>query len=205
MEVSGAGEKEWWKSSWSYEISVVELSGLVSLLGGIPEVGFVGRSNVGKSSLINGLLGGKYARTSRTPGRTQALNFFRGRDVRVVDMPGYGYAVAPKSESSRWQKLVRGYLRGRRELREVCLLVDSRFGLKEGDREMMGLMDEGGVGYRVVLTKSDKLRGYGFEERKRLTEEELKKHTAARPEVLGGSALKGRGFEELREKIGQVL
>ena len=126
----------------------------------LPEIAFAGRSNVGKSSLINALTGRKtLARTSHTPARTQQINFFRlGGRLMLVDLPGYGYADAPKTEIRRWTQLVNTYLKGRTRLRRVCLLIDGRHGLKAVDEPVMRMLDGAAVSYQVVLTKTDKLR-----------------------------------------------
>jgi len=169
----------------------------------LPEIAFAGRSNVGKSSLLNALTNRKtLARTSNTPGRTRELNFFdlAGR-LMLVDLPGYGYARAPKTEIARWNTTLRDYLRGRPNLQRLCLLVDSRRGIKEGDLEMMAMLDTSAVVYRVVLTKADKLKS---EEQSRLIEAvagEMKKHPAALPEPIVTSSRKSIGIDELQADL----
>ncbi|HYE01286.1 MAG TPA: ribosome biogenesis GTP-binding protein YihA/YsxC [Alphaproteobacteria bacterium] len=173
---------------------------------GLPEVAFIGRSNVGKSSLVNALTGrSTLAKVSNTPGRTQQLNFFElGEALRLVDLPGYGYAEAPKSNIAAWTKLVNGYLRGRVPLRRVCLLVDSRHGVKANDREMMEMLDTAGVAYQVVLTKADKIKP--AEQGRAVTDAEaaIRKHAAAFPLVLLTSSEKGAGIPELRAMLAGV-
>lgn len=169
----------------------------------LPEVAFAGRSNVGKSSLVNALTGRKVlARTSHTPGRTQELNYFNlGGKIYLVDLPGYGYARVSKEQKKRWNNLIRSYLRGRATLRCVLMLVDARHGLKDSDREIMKMLDEAAVSYRIVLTKTDKTKQ---EQRDRLLasiKAELKKHGAAMSEVLLTSAHKESGIAELRAAI----
>jgi len=170
-----------------------------------PEVAFCGRSNVGKSSLINALTGRKsIARTSVTPGRTQELNFFEVGDptrFRIVDMPGYGFAKAPVKVVEKWRRLVRTFLRGRVPLRRTMVLVDSRHGLKDSDREMMKMLDEAAVGYRLVLTKADKIKASALEQVAADVAAEARKHPAAYPQVHVTSAEKGMGIEELRAAI----
>jgi GTP-binding protein len=171
----------------------------------VPEIAFAGRSNVGKSSLLNALTGRKaIARASVTPGRTQELNFFEVGEptqFRLVDMPGYGFAKAPVKVVERWKQLVRTYLRGRQVLARNLVLVDSRHGLKDVDREMMKLLDEAAVGYRVVLTKADKIKASDLEKVARRTAEETKKHVAAHPELHITSAEKGMGIAALRAAV----
>lgn len=167
------------------------------------EVAFAGRSNVGKSSLVNALTGRKtLARTSHTPGRTQQLNFFDLGDLLyLVDLPGYGYAKVSKKQKKEWDFLIRDYLRGRPTLRCVFILIDARHGLKDSDREIMKMLDESAVSYRIVLTKTDKTKQ---EQREKLITEilaELKKHGAAFDDVLLTSAHKDIGAEELRAII----
>ncbi len=173
---------------------------------GLPELAFAGRSNVGKSSLINALCGrSTVARTSNTPGRTQELNFF---DVNsrliMVDMPGYGFASAPKDKVDAWTRLIKGYLRGRPTLRRCVLLVDSRHGIKDNDREMMDMLDKAAVVYQVVLTKIDKLNKADAEAVEKRTLEEISKRVAAFPRVVVTSSEKGIGIPELRAEIVQL-
>jgi GTP-binding protein len=173
-----------------------------------PEIAFAGRSNVGKSSLLNALTNRKaLARTSNTPGRTQELNFFDvGKPLlfRLVDMPGYGFAEAPKDLVKRWRHLVNDYLRGRAVLKRVLVLIDSRHGLKPVDREVMEMLDEAAVSYHLVLTKGDKLKpsalGRVFEE----VAAEAARHSAAHPSIFTTSAETGSGIGELRTAIVQA-
>lgn len=171
----------------------------------VPELAFAGRSNVGKSSLLNALTGRKaIARTSVTPGRTQELNFFEVGEptrLRLVDMPGYGYAKAPLKVVEAWKRLVRDYLRGRVVLKRTLVLIDSRHGVKDVDREMMKMLDECAVGYRLVLTKADKIKASELEKVLADTQAEARKHPAAFPEVHVTSSEKGMGIAELRAAI----
>lgn len=171
----------------------------------VPEVAFCGRSNVGKSSLLNALTGRRaIARASVTPGRTQELNFFEvgaPTAFRLVDMPGYGFAKAPVKVIERWKALVRTYLRGRQVLARVLVLVDARHGLKDVDREMMKMLDAAAVSYRVVLTKADKLKATELEKVVAATEAEAKKHVAAFPRIHVTSSEKGMGIAELRAAV----
>ena len=171
----------------------------------VPEIAFCGRSNVGKSSLLNALTGRRaIARTSVTPGRTQELNFFEVGEptlFRLVDMPGYGFAKAPVAVVEKWRKLVRTYLRGRQVLARNLVLVDSRHGLKDVDREMMTMLDEAAVGYRVVLTKADKIKASELAKVVAATEAEARKHVAAYPHVHVTSSEKGMGIDELRAAV----
>lgn len=171
----------------------------------VPEIAFCGRSNVGKSSLLNALTGRKaIARTSVTPGRTQELNFFdvgEPLQFRLVDMPGYGFAKAPPAVVERWRRLVRDFLRGRVVLKRTLLLVDSRHGVKPVDAEMMKMLDEAAVGYRIVLTKADKIKASELEKVAAETLAEARKHPAAFPEVHVTSSEKGMGIAELRAAV----
>ena len=179
---------------------------------GAPEIAFAGRSNVGKSSLLNKLTNRQtLARTSRTPGRTRELNFFAlGGDVddarlRLVDMPGYGYAAASKTQISSWTQLMHGYLRGRTTLARVFVLVDGRHGLKSVDLEMMDLLDASAMSYQVVLTKRDEVKKADQAQRCADTLERLGKRPAAFPHVIFTSSEDGEGIAELRAAIAQLL
>ena len=170
-----------------------------------PEIAFAGRSNVGKSSLLNALTNRKgLARTSNTPGRTQELNFFDvGKPVqlRLVDMPGYGFAEAPKDLMRRWRHLVNDYLRGRFVLRRALVLVDSRHGLKDVDREIMRMLDEAAVSYHLVLTKGDKVKPSALGALYETTATEAARHPAAHPSIFTTSSETGSGIAELRTAI----
>jgi GTP-binding protein len=187
------------------------IKGVVAIDGlpqdGRHEVAFAGRSNVGKSSLINALTGRKsLARVSVTPGRTRELNFFTlGKDeaLYLVDMPGYGYARAPKSEVKGWTRLIRDYLKGRRELKRVFLLIDARHGIKPNDREIMTMMDEAAVSYQVVLTKADKPKSAAVAKIIEEVAAEVAKHPAAYPQMIATSARIGAGIPELRAMVAE--
>jgi GTP-binding protein len=171
----------------------------------VPEIAFAGRSNVGKSSLLNALTGRKsIARASVTPGRTQELNFFEVGDptlLRLVDMPGYGFAKAPIKVAENWRRLVRDFLRGRVVLKRTLLLIDARHGMKPVDAEMMQMLDEAAVGYRVVLTKADKIKAGELAEVLLRTQADARLHIAAHPEVLATSAETKLGIAELRAAV----
>jgi GTP-binding protein len=169
----------------------------------LPEIAFAGRSNVGKSSLINALTNRKaLARTSHTPGRTQELNFFNvGGRFYLVDMPGYGYAKVSKTQKDSWNQLIRSYLRGRATLRCVFVLIDSRHGIKDSDAEIMTLLDESAVAYRIVLTKSDEVKREKLAETEAQCLERLKAHMAAAGIIMPTSAHGGAGLPELREQL----
>lgn len=171
------------------------------------EIAFAGRSNVGKSSLLNALTGRhSIARTSNTPGRTRELNYFRvGEDLAIVDMPGYGYARAEKKLASAWQRLVKGYLRGRPSLRRAFLLIDARHGVKHNDEETMDLLDETAVNYQLVLTKLDKLKPSEVADAIEEARRAIARRPAAHPVVHATSSETGAGMAELRAEIAGLL
>lgn len=170
-----------------------------------PEIAFAGRSNVGKSSLLNALTNRKgLARTSNTPGRTQELNFFdvgRPPQIRLVDMPGYGFAEAPKDLVKRWRFLVNDFLRGRAVLRRAIVLIDSRHGIKPVDVEIMDMLDTAAVNYQLVLTKADKVKPTELAKTLERTTAEAAKHPAAHPQLIATSSETGSGIAELRTAI----
>ena len=172
---------------------------------GAPEIAFAGRSNVGKSSLLNALTGRRaIARASVTPGRTQELNFFDVGEptvMRLVDMPGYGFAKAPLKVVENWKRLVRDFLRGRHVLKRTLLLIDARHGVKPVDAEMMKMLDEAAVGYRIVLTKADKIKASDLAAVLAATEAEARKHPAAYPDILVTSSEMKMGIDELRAAV----
>jgi GTP-binding protein len=172
----------------------------------IPEIAFVGRSNVGKSSLINALTGRKtLARTSNTPGRTQQINFFSLVDaLMLADLPGYGYAKASKVEIARWTTMIFDYLRGRPPLRRVCLLIDARHGLKDSDIDVMKDLDNSAVSYQIVLTKCDKVKAAALDQLMTDTKTRIAKHVAAHPLVIQTSSAKGTGIEFLRAELAMI-
>ena len=169
----------------------------------LPEVAFAGRSNVGKSSLVNALTGRRtLARTSSSPGHTRQINFFDlGQKLFLVDLPGYGFAQVSRSMKETWQDLASAYLRGRPTLKRVCLLIDSRHGVKDSDRETMKNLDAAAVSYQLVLTKTDHLRGAGVARAVAAAEAVARKHVAAHPIVLPTSSETGAGIPELRAEI----
>ena len=172
----------------------------------LPEIAFAGRSNVGKSSLINALTNRKtLARASNTPGRTREINFFNlaGR-LMLADLPGYGYARVPKTQVEIWTRLVNSYLRGRPSLRRACVLVDARHGVKESDVEVMKMLDGAAVSYQIVLTKADKVKAADLTSCLERTKTLLRAHVAAHPEVHVTSSEKGDGIAELRAALGEI-
>lgn len=192
---------------WLFAQSCTFLIGAVSMddlpRTDLTEIAFAGRSNVGKSSLINALTNHKdLTRTSNTPGRTQQVNFFNlGEKMMLADLPGYGYARAPRDTVAQWTELVGDYLQGRPQLRRACLLVDSRHGVKDSDREVMDMLDKSAVSYQVVLTKCDKIKAAELEKLKNKVDDELKKHVAAHPVLIATSSAKGEGIETLRAAL----
>jgi GTP-binding protein len=171
----------------------------------VGEIAFAGRSNVGKSTLLNALTGRHgLARASNTPGRTQELNIFdvgEPRTLRLVDMPGYGYAEAPKDLVARWKRLIFDYLRGRVVLKRVLVLIDARHGIKPVDNEILGLLDKAAVSYQLVLTKADKIKPTELAATLAKVEAVARTHVAAFPEVLATSAETGAGIADLRAAI----
>jgi GTP-binding protein len=195
-----AGDWRFFWASPSIE-TLPEMAGL--------EVAFAGRSNVGKSSLINALTGrNNLARTSHTPGRTQELIFFEGPDragLRLVDMPGYGYASAPKSKVASWTELIHKFLLGRASLARVYVLIDARHGFKDADLEVLKTLDKSAVSYQVVLTKADQVKPAELQAQIDATMAALSKHPAAFPEVLATSSRSGAGMAELRAAMVRLL
>ena len=195
---------------WLFAQECVFVSGAANYDGvpeaDLPEIAFVGRSNVGKSSLINALAGRKtLARTSNTPGRTQQINFFRLQDaLMLADLPGYGYAKASKTEIKRWTRLIFDYLRGRPSLRRVCLLIDARHGLKDKDIEVMEDLDEAAVSYQIVLTKCDKVKPGALLRLTDSTSSRIAKHVAAHPTIIRTSSLRNEGIEALRAELAMI-
>jgi GTP-binding protein len=186
---------------WRFVMGVSKIDGLPPAEG--VEVAFAGRSNVGKSSLINALVGQKtLARTSNTPGRTRELNFFTADEgIVIVDMPGYGYARAPKSEVKDWTRLVFDFLRGRVNLRRVYVLIDARHGIKENDKEALAVLDKAAVSYQIVLTKCDKEKPAALEAVIAATRAAIARRPAAHPEVIATSSETGAGIDTLRAEI----
>ncbi|MCF8479829.1 MAG: ribosome biogenesis GTP-binding protein YihA/YsxC [Rhodospirillum sp.] len=203
------------RGRWLFTQPCGFLKGCVALTGlpehSLSEIAFAGRSNVGKSSLVNALTSRKtLARTSNTPGRTQELNYFRlGPDeadpaLMMVDLPGYGFAQAPKDTVKRWTRLIMEYLRGRPQLRRVCVLIDARHGLKDNDRDVMEMLDASAVVYQIVLTKADKLKLTEQEAILTKTRAEAAKHVAAHPDVILTSSQTGMGVPELRAQLADL-
>ncbi len=189
----------------TFMLSVAQLEQLPD--ADLNEIAFAGRSNVGKSSLLNALFGhSKLAKTSSTPGRTQQLNFFNfDNKLYIVDLPGYGYAKAPENLVKKWQAVLKAYLKGRPNLRRVFLLVDSRHGIKTEDLEIMKMLDAAAVVYQIILTKTDKVSATDLLKVQQNTEEMLKKHAAALPDIIVTSSEKKIGLEFCRAEICSII
>lgn len=188
----------------TFVLSVANLNQLP--LSELPEVAFAGRSNVGKSSIINAVTSKKgLAKTSSTPGRTQQLNYFNlAEKIHIVDLPGYGFAQAPESLVKQWQKLIFAYLQGRVNLKRVFLLIDSRHGIKKVDTEIMDMLDKAAVTYQIILTKADKISEKALQKILEETKKIVDKHAAAYTTVLATSSEKKRGLDELKAEIASL-
>ncbi len=188
----------------NFMLSVVDMQGLPQT--DLPEVCFAGRSNVGKSSLINAVCGRKnLARTSNTPGRTRELNYFNLADrLHMIDLPGYGFARAPKEVIARWTRLMNMFLQTRANLRRVFLLIDARHGLKDTDKQIMDVLDEGAISYQIVLTKSDKPKKTALEQVLTHTQDSIALRPAAYPEILFSSSHNKQGIDTIRARIADL-
>lgn len=197
--------RELFNKKCDFVLSVANLNQLPD--GDRVEVAFAGRSNVGKSSLINALFGQKkLAKTSSTPGRTQQLNYFNLDDkLYLVDLPGYGFAKAPKDIVKNWQKLINSYLVGRATLRRIFLLIDSRHGIKKIDEEIMEMLDKAAVTYQIVLTKIDKISTKELEKVLTATDRIVREHTAAHVTILKTSSEKNLYLDELKAETADLL
>jgi GTP-binding protein len=209
MQPFSADESETGRKLFAAEWRFATAAGALASLPGEAgvEIAFAGRSNVGKSSLINALTNrNALARTSNTPGRTQELIFFTGGGpLTLVDMPGYGYAAAPKAKVAEWTRLIRAYLRGRRNLARVYVLVDARHGLKSADAEVLDLLDEAAVSYEIVLTKSDEVKADALAATIAQVAASVRKRPAAYPDVLATSTREGTGIDDLRAAVARLL
>lgn len=192
-------------AEWNFVSAAPTIETLPPMTG--VEIALAGRSNVGKSSLVNALTGRKaLARTSVTPGRTQELIFFRmGPQLTLVDMPGYGFAKAPKEKVEAWTQTIRAYLRGRVNLARVFVLIDGRHGIKPVDEEILDLLDKAAVSYAIVLTKADQVKPTEFAARIAETQERIRKRPAAFPEIFPTSSETGQGLPDLRAAVARVL
>jgi len=190
---------------WQFMWAAASIETLPSMKG--LEIAFAGRSNAGKSSLINALTGRKaLARTSHTPGRTQEIIFFQGpSNLRLADMPGYGYAEAPKAKVRAWTALIHAYLQGRANLARVYVLIDARHGIKEADKPALDLLREAAVSHQIVLTKCDQLSARELEARRDAVAAQIAKSAAAFPDVIATSSREGTGMPELRAAIARLL
>ncbi len=189
----------------NFVLSVAKLEQLP--VSNLPEVAFVGRSNVGKSSLINAITAQKgLAKTSNTPGRTQQLNYFNlDNKIHLVDLPGYGFAQAPETLVKQWQKMIFTYLQGRVELKRVFMLIDSRHGIKKVDEDIMKMLDAAAVTYQIVLTKTDKISEVALNKVLKNTHTTIKTHGAAYVNILATSSEKNRGIDMLRAEIASLI
>jgi GTP-binding protein len=196
--------RKFFAGEWHFLSAASSLQTLPPMQG--MEIAFAGRSNVGKSSLINALTGRKaLARTSHTPGRTQELIFFERGPLTLVDMPGYGYAAAPKQKVQEWTQLIHDYLRGRANLARVYVLIDARHGLKDADLPALDLLGEAAVSHQIVLTKADQVKPAELESRIAETQATISKRAAAFPGLIATSSRTGAGMPELRAAVNRLL